>query len=56
MYSPVLQRHIGMARIQPEAATPGALVNVEITINHEYRTVGAQVARLPLFNPQRKTA
>jgi aminomethyltransferase len=56
MYSPVLQRHIGMARIRPEAAAPGAHVNVEITIDHEYRTVGAQVARLPLFNPQRKTA
>jgi aminomethyltransferase len=56
MYSPVLQRHIGMARIRPEAATPGSHVNVEITINHEYRTVGASVARLPLFNPERKTA
>jgi aminomethyltransferase len=56
MYSPVLQRHIGMARIRPEAATPGSHVNVELTINHEYRTVGATVARLPLFNPERKTA
>ena len=56
MYSPVLQRHIGMARVRPEVATAGSRVNVEITINHEYRTVGAEVARLPLFNPKRKTA
>ena len=56
MYSPVLQRHIGMARVRPHAATPGSHVNVELTINHEYRTVGAQIARLPLFNPDRKTA
>jgi aminomethyltransferase len=56
MYSPILQRHIGMARIRPEAATPGSHVNVELTINHEYQTVGAHVARLPLFNPERKTA
>lgn len=56
MYSPVLQRHIGMARVRPGAAAPGSHVNVEITIDHEYRTVGADVARLPLFNPDRKTA
>jgi len=56
MYSPVLQRHIGMARVRPEMATAGSRVNVEVTINHEYRTVGAEVARLPLFNPKRKTA
>ncbi len=56
MYSPVLQRHIGMARVRPEMATTGSRVNVEVTINHEYRTVGADVARLPLFNPKRKTA
>ena len=56
MYSPVLQRHIAMARIRPDAAAFGSRVEVEITINHEYRTVGAEVARLPLFNPERKTA
>jgi aminomethyltransferase len=56
MYSPVLQRHIAMARIRPDLATPGTRVNLELTINHEYRTVGAEVARQPLFNPERKTA
>jgi glycine cleavage system aminomethyltransferase T len=56
MYSPVLQRHIGMARVRPDLAAAGSRVNVELTINHEYRTVGADVARLPLFNPKRKTA
>jgi aminomethyltransferase len=56
MYSPILQRHIGMARVRPELAAPGSRVNVELTINHEYRTVGAHVARLPLYNPERKTA
>jgi glycine cleavage system T protein (aminomethyltransferase) len=55
MYSPVLQRHIGMARVRPEAATLGSSVDVELTINHEYQTVPAEVARLPLFNPERKT-
>jgi aminomethyltransferase len=56
MYSPMLQRHIAMARVRPDLATPGSRVNLEITIDHRYRTVPADVARLPLFNPPRKTA
>ena len=56
MYSPVLQRHIAMARVRPHLAAVGTSVDVELTINHEYRGVGAEVRRLPLYNPQRKTA
>jgi aminomethyltransferase len=56
MYSPMLQRHIAMARVQPELAKPGTKVNLEVTINHRYHTVAAVVARPPLFNPPRKTA
>jgi glycine cleavage system T protein (aminomethyltransferase) len=56
MYSPMLQRHIAMARVRPDLASPGSRVNLEITIDHRYRTVAADVARLPLFNPTRKTA
>lgn len=56
MYSPVLQRHIAIARIRPDLATVGTRVNLELTIEHEYRTVAADVAKLPLFNPERKTA
>jgi aminomethyltransferase len=56
MYSPMLQRHIAMARVQPAFGAVGSRVNLELTINHEYKTVAADVARLPLFNPPRKTA
>ena len=35
---------------------PGSTVSLEVTVNHQYETVAAQVARLPLFNPERKTA
>lgn len=56
MYSPILQRHIAIARVLPELATPGSRVNLEVTINHSYATVAAEVARLPLYNPDRKTA
>jgi len=55
MYSPVLQRHIAIARVRPDLATAGTRVDLELTIDHEYRTVAARVARLPLFNPERKT-
>lgn len=56
MYSPVLQRHIAIARVRPDLATPGTRVDLELTIDHEYRTVTAEVARLPLFDPERRTA
>jgi aminomethyltransferase len=56
MYSPVLQRHIAMARVHPDQAGLGNTVHVELTINHEYQMVRADVARMPLFNPTRKTA
>ena len=56
MYSPMLQRHIAMARVRRDLAAVGSKVNLEITINHRYHTVGAVVARPPLFNPPRKTA
>jgi aminomethyltransferase len=55
MYSPVLQRHIAIARVRPDLAAVGSRVNLELTIDHQYRTVAADVAKLPLFNPPRKT-
>lgn len=56
MWSPVLQRHIGMARVEPRLAAPGSDVRVEITIDHRYHTVAARTAKAPLFDPPRKTA
>lgn len=56
MYSPMLQRHIALARVKPPFSDLGSTVNLELTINHEYQTVAADVAKLPLFNPPRKTA
>jgi aminomethyltransferase len=56
LYSPVLQRHVGIARVPVASATPGSKVNLEIPINHRYVHVAAHTARLPHYNPQRKTA
>lgn len=56
MYSPMLQRHIGLARVRPAFAKADSRVQLELTINHHNTTVSARTARLPLFNPERKTA
>ncbi len=56
MYSPMLQRHIAIARVRPELAKPGTRVKLEFTVDHHYEQVAAHVARLPLYNPERKTA
>jgi aminomethyltransferase len=55
MYSPMLQRHIGLARVPPGMAA-GARVMLEVPVNHRYVYVEAEVSRLPLFNPERRTA
>ena len=56
MYSPMLQRHIAIARVRPDLAALGTKVNLEFTVDHHYEQVAAHVARLPLYNPERKTA
>ena len=56
MYSPMLQRHIALARVPLDVATPGCRVKVEMAVSHRYEYFDAEVARLPLFNPERRTA
>jgi aminomethyltransferase len=56
LYSPVLQRHIALARVPVDRASPGCRVNLEIPISHRYVHVKAETARTPLYNPARKTA
>ena len=56
MYSPVLQRHIGLARVRPSYADPGSRIHLELALNHANHRVVAETAALPLFNPPRKTA
>jgi glycine cleavage system T protein (aminomethyltransferase) len=56
MYSPVLQRHIGLARVRPDLAAADTEVRLEVAIAHRNTTVKARTAKLPLFNPARKTA
>jgi len=56
MYSPMLQRHIALARVPLGLTAPGSRVKLELPVAHRYEYFDAQVTRLPLFNPQRRTA
>ena len=56
MYSPMLQRHIALARVPLDRTAPGSRVKLEMAVNHRYEYFDAYVTRTPLFNPQRRTA
>ena len=56
MYSPMLQRHIALARVPLDRSAPGSRVKLEMAVNHRYHYFDAVVARTPLFNPERRTA
>jgi glycine cleavage system T protein (aminomethyltransferase) len=56
MYSPMLQRHIALARVPLDLTAPGSRVKLELAVSHRYEYFDALVTRLPLFNPQRRTA
>jgi aminomethyltransferase len=56
MYSPMLQRHIALARVPLDRTAPGSRVKLELPVNHRYEYFDAAVSRLPLYNPDRRTA
>jgi aminomethyltransferase len=56
MYSPMLQRHIALARVPLDRSKSGSKVKLELPVNHRYEYFDAAVARLPLYNPDRRTA
>ncbi|HSV38724.1 MAG TPA: aminomethyltransferase family protein [Nocardioidaceae bacterium] len=56
VYSPVLQRHIGLARVRPEHAATDTQLHLELAVNHHNTTVAVRTSKLPFFNPARKTA
>jgi aminomethyltransferase len=56
MYSPMLQRHIALARVPLDRQDEGSRVKLEAGVRHRYEYFDAAVSKLPLFNPQRRTA
>jgi aminomethyltransferase len=56
LYSPVLQRHVGLARVRPSLAPPGTALRLETSLLHHNTTVAVTTTALPHFKPARKTA
>jgi aminomethyltransferase len=56
MYSPMLQRHIALARVPLDRLAEGSRVKLEAGVRHRYEYFDAYVTKTPLFNPQRRTA
>jgi aminomethyltransferase len=54
VYSPVLQRHIGIARVRPDLAPAGTDLRLELAIAHHNTTVRVTTTKMPFFDPPRK--
>ncbi len=55
-WSPTLKKMIALATLKREHTKPGTQVQFEITVEARRHRVRAVVAKLPFFNPKRKTA
>lgn len=55
-WSPVLKKMIALASVGAAHAEKGAKLEIEFTVEAVRHRVGARVAPLPFFHPQRKTA
>jgi aminomethyltransferase len=54
MWSPILKKHIALARLKPTHAAPGTRVWMEVTIEAHRKYAEAVVVETPFFNPDRK--
>jgi aminomethyltransferase len=54
VYSPVLQRHIGIARVRPDLAAAGTELHLELALAHHNTTVRVSTTSMPFFEPARK--
>ena len=54
--SPVLQRHIGIARVRPDLSAEGTELRLELAINHHNTTVRVRTSTMPFYDPERKKA
>jgi aminomethyltransferase len=54
-WSPLLKKMIALASVDTARSRPGTRLQMEITIEAVRQKVTATVAKLPFFNPERKT-
>ena len=55
-WSPLLKKYIALARVKPEFAALGSVVDLEETVEANHRLVKATVVKTPFFDPERKRA
>jgi aminomethyltransferase len=55
-WSPTLKRLIALASVESGAAAEATKLSMELTVDHRRKQAGVTVAKLPFFNPARKTA
>jgi aminomethyltransferase len=55
-WSPTLKRLIALATVSSEAAAIGTKLEMEITVEHQRKRAGVEVAPIPFFDPPRKRA
>ena len=55
-WSPLLKKYIALARVKPQFAAPGSVVDLEETVEAHRRLVKATVVKTPFFDPERKRA
>ncbi len=53
-WSPLLKKYIALARVKPQYAAPGTMVDLEETVEAHHRLVPAKVVKTPFFDPERK--
>ncbi|MDJ0753956.1 MAG: aminomethyltransferase family protein [Ardenticatenaceae bacterium] len=56
MFSSVLKKHVGLAKVAPYHAKSGSPLQLELVVNNRPLTVAAKVVKMPFYNPARKTA
>jgi aminomethyltransferase len=55
-WSPLLKRSIALGHCRAEHAELGAMVDIEVTVEHRRRRAAARVVKTPFFDPPRKRA
>lgn len=53
-WSPILKKYIAIARVQPQYATPGARLAMEVTVEAQRKQADAVVVKMPFYEPTRK--